>query len=593
MKEYKKAYYQRRETEKENWKNVLQKEIERVKQKNKMLDYYRERQKFKSKAFYTLQNHNIGCNYLQNLKNNTFLKLFEQGLFPNDFKDNLEIVYSDFLVDETLKEFNALKMSHEFHKVLRNNTPLFHELVFDLQEVRHAVDLKREKTREKMRRRKFNDLNKDKKIIKLFYKDANTVPTFESRYFSKFIDGTMQEYETLKVTRLAALQEQLDRNEISEEEFQNIKKTEFPEYPKNNFSFYSKDLKKIGFSLAHNMYYPTFLENERFTMSAYFFDINGQIIYTIDKINQRKLEKFAKYKLGIRDKRLKTSDDEILIVNLERLPPEVYSFLFVVELPNYNNVLQQVSDIEYSRFSLTEPEYNIIFDSSVILKDYKFEDISKELDMNNELNHIQTGILMPYYISRSNEEWHIEFIKESKVFIGKESEAFFSSLPGFIGSCFERNKEEEAIKQSIKSEDDEDEEENSKKKHKKEVSISSSVKSMQKTKINNSLVNRAFQNTIISIHDSIENIYQLLLQGITKDDPEILRTAEWGYEIILNGKPFVRPTQIRTIKKFGELEFRKKKEPEIVKETQNEGEEGNEGDGLDGSPDGNDFKIDE
>ena len=67
MKEYKKDYCKRRETEKENWKVLLQKEIDRVKQKNKMLDYYRERQKLKNKVFYTLQNHNIGSNYLKNI----------------------------------------------------------------------------------------------------------------------------------------------------------------------------------------------------------------------------------------------------------------------------------------------------------------------------------------------------------------------------------------------------------------------------------------------------------------------------------------------------------------------------------------------
>lgn len=583
MKEYKISYYKRRETEKENWKMLLQKEIERVKQKNKMLDLFRDRQKLKNKVFYTLQNHNIGSNYLKNLKKNTFNKIFAQGFYPNELKNHLEINFSEWLIEETSKEANALKVSYDFED-LQGKASLFNEFVVQLQETRHAVDLKREKMREKMRKRKFNDLNKNKRVIKLFYKDPNTVPTFESRFFTKYIDGDIQDYETQKATRLATLQEQLDKNEITEDEYNNIKKIEFPLYPKNNFSFYIKRLGKLGFSLAHNMYYSSFSQNHYFTMHCYFFDRTGQILYHVDKENQPKLGKIAKYKLNIRDKRLKTSDDEILIINLEEIPPEVYSFLFMVELPNYEKVLQQQSDIEYARFSLTDPEYNILFDNSVILKDYKFEDISKELDMNIESNHNQVGILMPYYVTRSYDEWHIEFIKESKVFKGKEPENFFAGLPGFIGSCSEKNQEEESLRQNLKTEED-IEDEPLTKSPKKNVKVT-------KPEITNNLVNRAFQNTIISIDDSLDDIYKSLIEGIEKDDPEILKTAEWGYEFLVHDKLFVRQTQIRTIKKLGELEIRKKKEPEPVKEIPLEEGQGDEGEGNE-SPDNKDYKIDD
>ena len=592
MKEYKKQYCKRKETEKENWKTLLQKEIDRVKQKNKMLDYYRERQKIKNKVFYTLQNHNIASQYLKNLKLHTFDKIFKQGFYPNELKNKLEINFSDWIVEETNKEFNVLKLAYEFDQI-QGKSSLFNEFVINLQETRHAVDLKREKMREKMRRRKFNDLNKDKKIVKLFYRDNNTIPTFESRYFAKYIDGTIQEYETQKTTELAQLLEQFEKNEISEEEYNNIRKLKYPEYPKNNFSFYIKTLKKIGFNLAHNMYYSTFPENQFFRMHAYFFDSVGQVLFHVDREHQ--LKKIAKYKLNIRDKRLKTSDDEILIINLERIPQEVYSFLLIVELPNYNKVLQQQADIEYARFSLTEPEYNILFDNSVILKDYKFEDISSGLDMNNELNQIQTGILMPYYISRSYGEWHIEFIKESKVFIGKEPEAFFDGLSGFIKTCNERNIEEEQNRLNlIKSEEEEEEEEEKSikkpKKGDKALEKSPDSRPVKVKTITNHLVNRAFQNTIISINDSMGDIYKSLLEGLQKEDPEILNTAEWGYEFFVNGKIFERPTQIRTVKKLGELEIRKK-EPEIVKEIPIEGQEV-EGEPNPESPE-HDFKIDD
>ncbi len=185
----------------------------------------------------------------------------------------------------------------------------------------------------------------------------------------------------------------MENNEITEEEMQNIKATKYPDRPKNCFGFLISDLKKIGFALAHNMFYTSPASSHYFRMRCLIFNKIGSLIENIDKTSlETQSFKFMKYNDDIRDLKLKTSDDECMTINLEKVPPEVYSILLAVELPDYSRIFQNLETIQYSRFSLVDPNYNLLYDSSIILKDYKFEDITKDLDPNTEAGSSQTGL---------------------------------------------------------------------------------------------------------------------------------------------------------------------------------------------------------
>lgn len=173
---------------------------------------------------------------------------------------------------------------------------------------------------------------------------------------------------------------------------QNIKSTKYPDRPKNCFGFLISKLRKIGFSLAHNMFYPSPPSTHHFKMRCLIFNKNGLVLHNIDKSSlETQNIPFIRQKNNIRDLKQKTSDDEIFTINLEKLPSEAYSLLFVVELPEYSKIFQNLEEVQYSRFSLLDTTYNLLYDSSVILKDYKFEDITKELDPNTEAGNSQTG----------------------------------------------------------------------------------------------------------------------------------------------------------------------------------------------------------
>lgn len=206
MKEYKKEYHQRKDEERERMKSILIKEIEKVKQKNKMVDLYKEKQKLKNRVFYHIQAYNIGKQYLSKLQQNTIQTLLNNGFFPNYLQQELENSYTNWSIEQTFNELMKIEPIFGFDK--KENGLLFDECVIKIQETRIPVDQRREKLLEKMRKRKFNILNKQKKIVKLFYRDMNigTIPSFEARLFAKFIDGTMMEYENNKISRLTVLQ---------------------------------------------------------------------------------------------------------------------------------------------------------------------------------------------------------------------------------------------------------------------------------------------------------------------------------------------------------------------------------------------------
>ena len=179
------------------------------------------------------------------------------------------------------------------------------------------------------------------------------------------------------------------------------------------------------------------------------------------------------------------------------------------------------------------------------------------------------------------------------MFIGQELPKFLTELPDFVKECIERFKEEEAgaakkeevgfRKEEVGGKKEEKKDDGKKVGKQKTISLSEDP---SKAKSNRALPNRAFKEVIISLGKDIEEVEGELIKLVEKDHPEILNSADWGIEFMVEGKPFSRTKQLRKVKKLGELEIRRKKEPEIIKKTEEEGEGVGEGEEAD-------FKIDE
>lgn len=208
MLEYKKEYQKRRDLDTLNIKNVLQKEIDRVADKNRMLDDYKKKQKMKIRIHKNLQAYAISSLYLKDLSQHSFENLLYHGFFPNNLQIQLQNNYTDYLVEQTEKNLNKMMPIFSFDEKDHVLNKVFDGILENMKKTRQPEDLKREKWLEKMRKRKFNVLNKDRRVVRLFYRDIyqGTIPSFEARLFAKFMDGTLKEYETNKENELLALQ---------------------------------------------------------------------------------------------------------------------------------------------------------------------------------------------------------------------------------------------------------------------------------------------------------------------------------------------------------------------------------------------------
>jgi hypothetical protein len=208
MLEYKKEYQKRRDLDALNIKNVLQKEIDRVADKNRMLDEYKKKQKMKIRIHKNLQAYAISNDYLKDLNKNAFENLLYHGFFPNNLQIQLKNDYTDFLVDQTEKVFSKMMPIFSFDEKDHSLNKFFSSISEEMQKSRLSEDLKREKWLAKMRKKKFNILNKNKRVVRLFYRDIyqGTIPSFEARLFAKFLDATLREYENNKENELLALQ---------------------------------------------------------------------------------------------------------------------------------------------------------------------------------------------------------------------------------------------------------------------------------------------------------------------------------------------------------------------------------------------------
>ena len=79
--------------------------------------------------------------------------------------------------------------------------------------------------------------------------------------------------------------------------------------------------------------------------------------------HDKKIRKFLKYNKNIRDSKKIQSDDEAIIVTLDKIPEEVACILFLLKLPKlqYLTTVQE-SLLKQASYGIEDFEYNINID---------------------------------------------------------------------------------------------------------------------------------------------------------------------------------------------------------------------------------------
>jgi hypothetical protein len=221
----------------------------------------------------------------------------------------------------------------------------------------------------------------------------------------------------------------MDNNEITEDDYKNIINNEFPEAPAGHKGFNVSTVRRLGFCVSNNMYYETMPNRRRLFARAVLYSDNGEQLGLYDKHSTGKKLKYAKYFHDIRDRKVKVSDDEAIVLNLDLLKEEVNHILFIAVVEDLDKVAASPGELQHARFTITDFDCNFIFDTSTLATDYKVEELAKSPDPNAEEPESQRGYLYGYLVTRGSKvqgktRWYIEQIKVPKAYFIREGEEF-------------------------------------------------------------------------------------------------------------------------------------------------------------------------
>lgn len=196
---YKKEYAERRKKEDQAWRAVVQKEVDIINRKNKILDEGRRREKAKIELLHKVQAFNVAKTYLGRVSFNSLDFLYNNGYYQNVEREALNVLVPEYLVDNLKEEYSLKEQIDEQVNVLFDFLP---ELYVSL---RKPADERYQQKAAKKQSRRVNHENNMRRV-RILYRHEETPTTFISKYIQKFFEGSLAEYLTLMKARLQEIQ---------------------------------------------------------------------------------------------------------------------------------------------------------------------------------------------------------------------------------------------------------------------------------------------------------------------------------------------------------------------------------------------------
>lgn len=396
---------------------------------------------------------------------------------------------------------------------------------------------------------------------------------------------------------------------MTQEEADNLRNSEFPELgPQTSFRLQVSSVPKLFFTVAQNMYYETLPKTWKLDISATVFNGNGEKIYTTDRTNPRPASKSMKYYPNIRDRKLKVSDDIGLKINLSKLEAEAQHIIITVDIKDLNGFVNAAAnkEFDYARVRMCDFHTDQTFNEGNLATEFGFENLK---DPNLEEEVKQSSSLICYYLYRSADyDWMVESLRLARNTSGEDGH---SNLEAQLSKLILQSKESESPEPLV-SERDQDKQpdepvvdskkatkgkEDPKQKDSKEPpkgqdkggdkgKKKEEEKVVPKEEEKPKLVTRTFGPIDLIFFDPVEVVQEKVVEAIRKEQPSLLDTFEFGYEILIEDKPHVRPTQIKRITDIGSFEIKGKPRPPEEPKVEDDGDDvDGDGDGDDANPD--------
>ena len=184
---FKNEYVQRRHKEEEVWREVVQRELNIIQRKNKVLEEHRRREQARVALLRKVQAFNISKTYVSHIPFNTLHFLYDNGYYHDQQRELLNVQIPDLLTQALKEEYIAKEKLNEQVSSLFSFLP---DVYAGLRKEADAVYYKKQ---EKRKNRRVN-YEQNMKRVRVFYSDDDTPSTFFARYIQKFFENALPEY---------------------------------------------------------------------------------------------------------------------------------------------------------------------------------------------------------------------------------------------------------------------------------------------------------------------------------------------------------------------------------------------------------------
>ncbi|CAD8047643.1 unnamed protein product [Paramecium sonneborni] len=574
MYRFKEAFEKRRANEKNKQRVTVEREKQLIDQKNDVLKKYSEKQKIMQKVILKAQAHAIAKEYLKPLQGQMMQQVITSGFYPNEFMNELQSKFMDYLVGKTQEEVMRLVDLNNQMKTAFN-VKNFEEI----PKVRKPFDQQIQKKKQRQSMRMINYSNK--RAIRIFYQDLVPLQSVISMTLGKFLDGQFDEWKKTYDQRVGELEQKLESNEINEEDFANQKRGEYPDLQEGYFGASVNNFNRLGFSMAHDQYYLS--SDKRLQIIAFVLRKDGTYeIVNKESKNYGKIFKWKQFRLPI-----KQTDDEILLLRLQEIDSEIIAIVFGLLLPNLQNNIKALEWVQNARFGLYDAQYCIPFAQTNVNKAFKLEELVKQVEDPEFAEAPQTVFMSCFTLIKRFKQfggWYIENTQyATKGMLNQEIEPFYEKLSQFLLEMHEFTLERDRDILSVIQEKEKEKDAvlsvpelqmiitKSKipqsKKMPTEPNVTDSALPSSRPLEEPSDYNKSQFNSIIiepiilDMNDSFETVEQQLINHLNNVASRLVKSCTWGFELKARGNPLLRVKQLIRIRNVGDMTIIRKAEP--------------------------------
>ncbi|CAK70204.1 unnamed protein product (macronuclear) [Paramecium tetraurelia] len=574
MYRFKEAFEKRRVNDKTKQQVTVEREKQLIDQKTEVLKKYSQKQERMQKVIFKAQAHAIAKEYLKPLQGQIMQQVISSGFYPNEFMNQLQTMFMDYLVGKTQEEVIKLVDLNNSMKTAFNVTNFE-----KIPKVRKPYDQQIQKKKDRQALRMINYSNQ--RAIRIFYQDLVPLQSVVSMTLPKFLDGSFDEWKRTYDQRVAELEQKAENNEINEEDFANQKRAEYPDLQEGYFGASVNNFTRFAFSMAHDQYYLT--SDKRLQIVAYVLRKDGTYeIVNQESKNYGKVFKWKKFRLPI-----KQTDDEALLLRLQELDSEIIAIVFGLLLPNLQNNIKALEWVQNARFGLYDAQYCIPFAQTNVNKAFKLEELVKQVDDPELAEAPQTVFMSCFTLMKRFKQfggWYIENTQAAtKGMLDQEIEPFYEKLSQFLIEMNEFTLERD--RDFIQTIQDKEKERDTiltnqelqmiitkskipqQKKMPTEPNVTDSAlpsarpleepSDYTKTQFNSMII----EPIILDMSDSFETVESQLINHLTNVAQRLVNSCTWGFELKARGNSFLRVKQLIRIRSVGEMTIVRKPEP--------------------------------